>query len=530
MIRTISILLLVAGTSLGADDKPPRATATGPEGYELYGKALEGGYFVPKLLVAEYNRLQSVLDQVKRRLDDGSLSGQDAIAKTVELRRSLKSVQEELEKAKKLVAAAKVHRSEETMTFELCPERLLVVTASRVKIVGTDEAKVRVVVEKIFLSADDKPADAELAAIKINHQRGNNTEVVGKTKAEIDLEEQRFLWELDKPLNDEQLKFRREIVESNRQSYAPYEPFKGKEFDHISLIGVDFKEGNRQMSLELLNADQSGTYSSVWQRHAAMTVYVPKCKALAVRGSRCGLDLRDVKADLVITPDGVSDRDYEAQFKIQGVQGNVRVVDFPINRIEDVKGDVRIEAAQDFANSGTAHENNERFFRYFKMDDCVICKVTGKLDATFGRVNLNLESIGGGIDLRNDHGDTTWRIAKALTDALYRLRSVSGRLQVEADSTALGDLSVILAGNYGSIRTNAPQDQYRDFSFGGGRGNDKPTSWHGFRHAANKAKQEEFADIFDLSGVLNGKTRPKNGVIVINEAGPIIYRLNSASK
>jgi hypothetical protein len=535
MIRTIAILLLAAGASWGAQEKPAKGKATGPEGYVLYSKALEGGYFVPKALLQEYEQLQSKLNQIKRRLDDGTISGKEAIAQAEVVRSSLRETFEKLEKAKKLVAAALVHRTEETMTFDLCPERLLVITANQVKIVGTDEAKVRVVVEKMFLSADDKSADADLAAIKVVHRRAYDSDVVGKTKLMLDAEEQQFLNKhfeqmKDKVIDGAALEFRRQIVESNRRAYAPYEAFQGKEFDHISLTGLAWNEGNRQMGLELHNADESASHYSVWQRHASMTVYVPRCKTLAVRGSRCGLDLQKVQANLVVTPDGESDRDYEAHFNIQGVQGNIRVVDFPINRIEDVKGDVRIEASEDFANSGTVHENSERFFRYFQMDDCVIRNVTGKLDARFGRVNLNLESISGGIELRNDHGDTTWIVKEQLPKALYRFRSVSGRLQVEADPKALGDLSVMLAGNYGSIRTNAPQAQYRDFSYGVGRGADNARSWHGFRLAGGKAEKQEFLDTLEILDVLSGKVQPKNGVMVINEAGPIVYRLNAVKK
>src|SRR5690349_987146 len=99
---------------------------------------------------------------------------------------------------------------------------------------------------------------------------------------------------------------------------------------------------------------------SQWRRHAALTVSVPKCKWVANRGSMRGLEVTGISTSLIVTSSGYRDRDYAAQFRIKGVRGNVTVDDFPLNLVEDVDGDVSIDAPRDFANSRGQHGNGIR--------------------------------------------------------------------------------------------------------------------------------------------------------------------------
>lgn len=522
LLTAISILLLSTAAS-GQGKKDDRAKATGPEGFVLFGHTLGGGFFVPKELMKEYEELQSRLDQIKTKLEEGSISGRDAVAETEKLRKSLTEIREKLEKSKVLVSAARVHRVEEALTFDPSPEKLLVITADRVKVVGTDDAKVTVKLEKIFLNADGKPAEKDLAKIELLHKRGIDPDVVGKTKAERDADEEKFrAQQKGKPVNEAAMKFRQEINDSIVKRYLPYESFQGKSFDHLSLHGLTFQEGNRQISIDLFNHGNSGgTYSSVWQRHASMTVFVPKGLLVAVRGARRGLEIRDLEGSVVVTAEGSHDRDYEATFTIQGVKGNVNVVNFPIHQLENIRGDVTVEAPADFANSGTTHSNGERFFHYFKPNDCTVREVTGRLKMRVGRLGLKLEKLHGGCDVRNLHGDTTVIIADRLPEKLYRFQSVSGSVRVDVEASSFATVPVVFGTNYGTLLTNTRQDQFKDFSYSIGS---ESRNWHGFRYSPPEMPKNPL-EIFETSDWLSGKANPASGLITVTEAGSINFRV-----
>ena len=49
------------------------------------------------------------------------------------------------------------------------------------------------------------------------------------------------------------------------------------------------------MTLEVESKDGGSSLRSVWQRHAALTVYVPECKAVAIRGGLEKLDIENIK-------------------------------------------------------------------------------------------------------------------------------------------------------------------------------------------------------------------------------------------
>jgi hypothetical protein len=526
MKRTLTALsmLLLGSPAFTQGKKDDRARATGPEGHVLFSQTLGGGFFVPKDIMKEYEKLQSQLDQIKTKLEDGSISGREAVAQTEKLRKSLTETRDKLEKAKVRVSAASVHRVEEAVTFDPCPDQLLVVTADRVTVVGTDDPKVTVKLEKIFLSTDGKPAEKELEKIKLIRNRANDPEVVGRSKEQRDADEVQFrAQQQGKPLTEEAMKFRREIIESNVRHHLPFEGFQGKVFDHVSIQGLTFQEGNRQIAIELRNDDQSGSFSSVWQRHASMTVYVPKGQLLAVRGARRGLEIRDLQGSVVVTSDGSHDRDYEATFSIKGVKGNVSAVNFPMNRIEEVQGDVTLDAPADFANSGTLHQNDERYFHYFKPNECTVRDISGRLRMRVGRVSLKLEKIQGGCDVGNLHGDTTCTITDRLPEKLFRLHSVSGAVRVDAEAGTFDALPVLIGSNYGTIRTNTRREQFEDFSYGVGGAESR--DWHGFRHTPQGAAKNRVGEIFEATDWLSGRENPKNGLIVTTEAGAIQFRV-----
>src|SRR5262249_27470071 len=169
-----------------------RAKAVGPANHVILSDSLSGSYFVAAPLKEQYDQFLSRLESLKRELDEQKVTGPQATARLNTLREELRKLREAIERSKVHVPAAKVHALKETTTFELGPEGRLGITADEVKLVASDDAKVRCVLEKICLGTDDKPADAELAAIKLIHRHGPAPEIVGKTRQQWDAEEEEF--------------------------------------------------------------------------------------------------------------------------------------------------------------------------------------------------------------------------------------------------------------------------------------------------------------------------------------------------
>jgi hypothetical protein len=518
-----TLALLTCGASLVAQEaNGDRGKATGPKGFVLFQHARDGGYYVPRELMKDYQSLQAKLLQIKKQLEQGLISGREAVTETEKLRSGLKELREKLDRAKVHVAAAREYRQLESLTLDPSPERLLVITADRVKIVGSDEPKIRIELEKIILSPDGRPLEKELDKIKLSHQRGIDSNLVGKTREERDAEEADFrAKQQGKPLPPAAEKLRGEIQRENFQRFQPFEAMQGKILDHVSIQGLLGQEGNRQITLELRNDDESGSISSVWQRHASMIVYVPKLSHLVVRGGRRGLEIRGVHSSLIVTSDGSHDRDYEATVTIEEITGNVRLIETPLHRLQKIKGTVQIESPSDFANSGTLHENNERFFSYYSPLECSINEISGHLEADFGRVNLSLRSLKNGGTIRNSFGDTRWTLDEALAAKPYRLHSTTGAIRVEADSGSFNTLPVILGTNFGTIRTNVKQPSFEEFSFG--RGGSDSRNWHGFRFTPKGKELPRFDASFDTLDRLNSKATPSTGVTITTDAGSIQF-------
>jgi hypothetical protein len=520
----VVFLLLALGAVAAADER--RAKAVGPPDHVILSDTLSGSYFVAAPLKERYDRLLSRLESLKRELDEERVTGAQATVRLKALREELQRLRDAIERSKVLVPVAKTHTLKETTIFDLGPEGRLVITADRVKLVASDDARVHCELEKICLSTDDKPADAELAAIKLVHRHGPATDIVGKTRQQWDAEEEEFRRSPDgRSLTPEQLAERRKFVEGIRQSYALYEELQGKPIDTLTVDGLTHEQGNRQIVLEAGSKGGGSSMRGVWRRHAVLTVHVPKCKSLIVRGCLSGLDVQGVPTSLVVTSSGYHDRDYNAQFRIKGVRGNLKVVDFPLNLVEDIDGDVSIDSPRDFANSGTQHADNTRLSYWYRPLECRCANVRGGLHARFGRMSLQLEGIHGRLDVQNDFGDTNLAVAQPLAAASHRLSSVSGRVEVSANPAALGTLPVVLATRFGTIRTNTRANEYPEFHFGGGSA-DGP-DWLGFRRVVDKGKEDRFPDIFGLLEVLKGTANPP-GLVVQSRAGTVVFNLGKA--
>src|SRR6185436_4057840 len=252
--------------------------------------------------------------------------------------------------------------------------------------------------------------------------------------------------------------------------------------------GLTHDQGNRQMTLEVESKDGGSSLRSVWQRHAALTVYVPECKAVAIRGGLEKLDIENIKTSLVITADDSHDRDYHSESRIRGITGSLAARNIPLHAIEDVSGDVSLTCTVDLANSGTTHDGGSdpgqvlRTFHVFQALPCSVKNVGGGFQAWLCRVDLKLENVAGRIDLRNEFGETRLTMSKPLSKDAHRIVSEAGRIELNCPAASLGDFPLWAATQCGNVRTNAPREMLDSFNFTQGTDSEGVSrSWNGLR-------------------------------------------------
>ena len=156
--------------------------------------------------------------------------------------------------------------------------------------------------------------------------------------------------------------------------------------------------------------------------------------------------------------------------------------------------------------------------------------IRGNLHVRLGRMSLELEGIRGQIDVQNDFGDTTLALNQPLSASSHRLSSVSGRVEVYAQPAALEKLPMVIATNYGTVRTNTRSDEFPDFNIGTGVGQGNARAWSGFRHAIGKGneggKHRPVEDVFSIIDVLQGNSHPP-GLVLVSQAGAVVFSLRN---
>ena len=438
-----------------SEAEPLKAEGEAPADHVVLKHVRGGAFFVAKDLKQQYDALLGRVRGLQAAIAGDQISGAEANAQLRELEPKLDALRKEIEAKKVLVSPVAVQTQTEESTFDLGSERLLVITADRVRVVGWDKPQVKFVLEKSVVSVDGKAVDDEFKAIRVVHDCRVAADLVGKTDAESDVEEQAFLAsDTGRRLSEEQRKAREKLIHEIRGNHAPFRDFQGKELDILEIEGLTHEEGNRQVQIGIHSPGGGGTLGSDWRRHAELTVYVPSCRGVLLRGCLVGLDVEQLKAPLTATDSGSRDRDYDGSFQIKHVEGSVKLYNVPLDRLEHVRGDVTIMATVEYANTGVSHEGNMRVCYTPPPRQCVVSDVRGDVMAWFARASLRLEGVSGRIDVKNEAGDT-WVTATTLADAAHRIISDCGRIEFRTTAEALGKLPVLAVTGQGSVRTNA---------------------------------------------------------------------------
>lgn len=525
------VLFVVSSTAALADD--PRAKAFAPENHVQLKDTASGTYYVAKPLKEEYDRLLNKLRVLKGDIESERTSGAEALRSLKSLQTDLASLRDEIEKTKLFVPVAKTHVQTDTTTFDLGAERLLVITADNVRLVGWEGPGVKVELEKTILSTDGKLDEAELKGLQLIHRHGKAQEQVGRTKEENDTEEAAYLMTKDgQALTPKNRAWRKKFHGEIQAHYAIYRDFQGKEVDTLEIEGLTYDQGNRQMTLEVNSKDGGGSQRSVWRRHARLTVYVPECKAVAIRGGLESLDIEKIKTSLVITADDSHNRDYHSESRIRGVTGSLAARNIPLHTIEDVGGDVSFTCTVDLANSGTSHDGGSdpgqtlRTHHFYQALPCSVKNVGGNFQAWVCRVDLDVQDVAGRIDVRNEFGETRLTMTKPLSKAAHRIVSEAGRIELNCSPISLGDFPLWAITQCGNVRTNASRELLDSFSYTQGADSEGVSrNWSGFRRTKKEDAKFDPSDFMESANrgdnALHGLTRSA-GLDLVSRGGTVV--------
>ena len=521
------ISAILAASAVGAEPGgPTHVEAKAPEKTVVLRDAQEGAWFVSEPLKKQYDALLGRVRALRADVDAERVSGTQAQQQLDALKAELQQLRDTIEKQKVLVSAVKLHQQSETTEFDLGAARMLVITADNVRVEGWDGPKVKCVLEKTVIAPDDKPVDAHLGGLKVVHRHGPASEIVGQLAAAREAEEAKFLASPDgAKLTPEQRVSRAKLVESIAASYAMYRDFQGKEIDTIAIEGLTYEQGNRSVVMEIRSPGGGNVSQSRWQRRASLTVYVPNCNAVALRGCEAGLDVNGLQAALLVTSQGSVDRDYDGKFAIRDVQGPVTIDNAPLDVIEAIHGNVTITGATEMVNTGENYSGGQHTM-YTPAPRTLTCSnVDGDFTAWFVRSDLKLKGIGGRIDVRNDFGDTLLDVDKALqAQQGHRVVSESGKVEVRFAKATLGKPPLFALTNCGTIRTNVGQDVLESTNFSVARDADDGAgvarAWRGLKSARGKrGDPEAMIELFDRpAAVMRGADR-RPGLDLVSRAG-----------
>jgi hypothetical protein len=308
--------------------------------------------------------------------------------------------------------------------------------------------------------------------------------------------------------------------DGNKNWNRIFQPLQGREVDVISLKGISHQEGNRQITLEVRSPNGEASMSSHWQRHATLTVYVPACNAIAVKGGLGGLDVESVKAQLLIRGDG--DRDYNGRFSVRGLTGALVAERIPLQSIDDVSGGVEVTMTTYLGNSGTRHADNTRTSYVFVPEAYVYKNIQGGFRGRFVRADLKLEAVASKVDVANEYGKTVLVAEKPLAAAAHRIVSNGGQIEIQLGKESLGELPVLAVSESGTVRLGFQDRSFEDVSWNGPLGSTgELRGWRGFERKVPSAAGDSFFERFDRIGKIIAGEERTPGLDLVNRGGSI---------
>lgn len=519
----LTAMLLTGGAATYADEDE-KGIAIAPAGSDVFESSFEGTWFIDRELKKSYDALIAKVQTLEERVRKGDISAAEARESIAQLRESLASVRAKIDKEKTLVSAFEIVKQEIEGRIDLGPERLLVVTADRIKVVGWDEPFAKYVVVKKVLSTGT-PVDDHLAGIKVVHEHKVDPELVGRTDAEMKAWRDGFLNPKDGEVQTpEQLENKKQTWERHFANGERFMPFVGREVDSLHIEGLIYQEGNQHIQYEMKRPEGGGQVGGRWRRNADVTLYVPKCTALLLRGCQMGMDISGVNAHLMMTSAGSQNRDYNGRFRIQDHVGPITLSNVPMDAIERVTGDIRIDSTTEMVNSGSHHSDGDWILTTPPPRRLNISHVTGNLTAHFTRSELHIVGVSGVINVRNDFGDTHCSIIAPLIAGNHRIVTQDGLVNVHVARGTKIDQPIFAATSCGTAATNLGRDELDDLNVTYGSADGFRQEW---RSLFSKLPQDDFQARFELhqrpDDIIADRER-SHGLDLISIAGRVEYR------
>ncbi|QDT09841.1 hypothetical protein [Planctomycetes bacterium K23_9] len=525
MTRIPSAVLLFFAFAVPFADAEDRlkASAQAPANHVSFRSTATGGLYVDQELMAEYvaakDRYESLRRNRYRSADFLGLAAEEFLA----AEKKFVALAAKVESAAVLVSPFTVYRRRETESFQLGSSNQIVITADDVNLRGWNGDDIKCVVEKAVLGTES-PDDAEFDAIKVEHEVRPADDWVGVTDEVRKQQEDAFLESKSgKDATEAGLKFRKELIEKNREHYSVYRPLQGQRVNTLQVVGLSAQEGNVHLTGEIVSPGGGKSMSGYWRRSAKVTIYVPKCQYVAVRGCMVAVNIKSVQANLILTTDGSLDRSYGADFHVSDIDGDLSIRQAPIRRIIGIQGDVQFIQTDEVTNTSTRHSGGVRTTSSPPPDPTLIGDIGGNLNGHFVRADLSLRNLRGEISVFNEYGNTQIDVAANLKNTTHRIASHSGviRLSGQAVPDDYPDLEVNdLVGvplhaftQTGTVKVRGLRKRLQDKSYtSGGRG------WQGFRSPTDGVS---FTDFNRPNAAWENSPRSA-GIDIVSSAGTVV--------
>lgn len=469
----IIVLAALATVAPGFAHQEHRAAA--PPQHSIIRDARGGAYFIPNALYERYEQLRSRVELLATEIEQQQPDAGEAVAEAGRLQHELETLQQEIEQVEVFVSPVRQYVQTDTYEFDAGPERCLVIVADGIRLETSDDDRIRCELRKSIL-AEEQPAEDQFAVIHVEHHYGPAEDLVGVTDAQRDADEARFLASPEGlALTDEQRGNRSALIRDIAAHWHRYAAFQGKSVDVLRVKGLDFSEGNEHLTIKVASEGGTGQMSGHWRRDADLTVFVPRGMQVAVLGCQAGVNVHDFDGALLLTTDQSHDRNYQGEFLIDGVTGQLEIHNAPIRVIRRIGGNVTIRAIGEMRNGGTHHADDARRNYVDRSSRTIVEEIAGDLDAEYLDTHLQLREIQGTVRVVNRHGTTELlgglRFAE---DHAHSVQSESGTIRVHATPEMLAARQWYLLSQMGELRVNAPRDVLEQVSFTSGE------PWHGF--------------------------------------------------
>jgi hypothetical protein len=525
LARSLAIGAALVGT-VGYDAHAEdllRLRAEAPGDQLIVGGKFGGYYYAAKPLKQEYDKLLLRVQSLRLEIVGGKISSQQAAGQVRELQNDLQRVRQLIETTKTFIAAGRISTKTETIEFELGPEGLLFLTGvPKVHLIGWDKPNVACVLEKTVVGDGDQPLDDHFAGIRLVHRHGAAKQEVGPSPEERRIDEEAFLASPDgKKLTPKQLKMRHGWMEKAFATQGYFRPFQSQAIDLLELEGLTYQQGNRQVSYAVMSRGGDGRGGTMWQRHAALTIYVPSCKAIGVRGGLDGLEVDGVKAPLTVRGDG--DRDYDSHSYVKEHDGSLTIENIPLETIDGVQGNVSITVSADLGNSGTRHWDGQRA-QYVELPASYnYRKIDGDFTALLLNVRLQLSEVSGRVDVTNEFGDTQFVVRTPLAAADHRVVSESGNITLQLAKDALENAPLIAVSECGTVRiaAGAPPLVDGNISYSPGSGLVLRRTYRGFATEGDAKSPSPRFDRFQRIESVFTREGQTPGLDVISRSGTV---------